>query len=398
VTVEHDAHDARVPAAQGDFFSDIPVELPAMTEAGQVAEAESIDGAALLEEIENVINGYMFMPKEAIWACVLYAAATYTSEAARIAPRLAILSPQPQCGKTNLTEIMQELVWKPLVASAATGAAISRSLMASRPPTLVLDEIQDLLRLADSVSDDNSNAIAYTVLKAGYKRPQAYRLVSDKESLEPKQMPVFSFAVMAGKTTSLPDQLRERTIHVYLERKPAEVRVQSWNSAHAARLADLRERLQLWVEQHAEAIASTDIVETDSLTGRDAEIWSPLHHVAQAAGGVWPSRYSLITESLREQVSQYEEPDLPKLALRHVSATLLNAQVEFMPTQAIIDEMLNPAHEWPWVAEGASKTKLTAHKLAFYLRQFGLIPSRAKKDSPKGYYLTDVAKQAAKYI
>ena len=358
---------------------------------------QEVDGAGLLQEISDAIGEYIHVPIESLWICALYVAATYSSHIAEVLPRLAILSPEPGCGKTNLMNIISQLVWKPLPAAVATGAAISRSLTADRPPTLLLDEIQDLLKQAGSVSDDNSAALVYTVLKAGYKR-ESFRLVSDKESLDPLQLPIWSFAVMAGKIMSLPDQLSERTIHIYLERKPDGSGVRQWHSGHRVRFTELRERLEAWVNQNSDIVCRPDLIETELITARESEIWSSLWNVAVAAGGPWPDRWGDAMMLAQAAEKEHEMPSLQKLALSHVFCILMHYEVEFMPTRRIIEEMLNPEREWPWTADKNSKTRINEHMLGRYLRSYKIRSAEQHRNGPMGYRLADVAPEFVKYM
>ena len=58
---------------------------------------------------------------------------------ARVAPILAITSPQKRCGKTTVIDLLKRLVHRPLAASNVTPAALFR-VVDQHNPTLLVDE------------------------------------------------------------------------------------------------------------------------------------------------------------------------------------------------------------------------------------------------------------------
>jgi hypothetical protein len=116
------------------------------------------------------LRRYVILESEGYIAAALFILHAYALEASTISPRLAITSPEMQCGKTTLLSVLESLVPKPLKADNVTAAAVFRVVESARP-TLLIDE-------ADSFLKDNEELRG--VLNSGHRsNGQAIRLVGD---------------------------------------------------------------------------------------------------------------------------------------------------------------------------------------------------------------------------
>jgi putative DNA primase/helicase len=79
--------------------------------------AETVDGAALLDEIATVVERYLFLPKTARSALALWIVLTYIIDDVDCLPILAILSPEKRCGKTTLHYVHSEAARAPRPAT-----------------------------------------------------------------------------------------------------------------------------------------------------------------------------------------------------------------------------------------------------------------------------------------
>jgi hypothetical protein len=61
-----------------------------------------------------------------------------------ISPRLAITSPEKQCGKTTLLDVLSCLAWRPMTTGSITAASIFR-VVEKVQPTLLIDEADTFL-------------------------------------------------------------------------------------------------------------------------------------------------------------------------------------------------------------------------------------------------------------
>lgn len=99
----------------------------------------AVDIRDVLEEIEKLlVKHVVILPEErhivALWVIHSYAAGFFQHT-----PRLLVSSPQMQCGKTSLLEILAALVCRPLHVSNLTAATLFR-IVEQENPTLLADE------------------------------------------------------------------------------------------------------------------------------------------------------------------------------------------------------------------------------------------------------------------
>src|SRR5262249_27219959 len=63
---------------------------------------DPVDGASLLTELAGSVRDFVVMTENEAAATALWVMHTYSLDACNISPRLAVTSPQKQCGKTTL--------------------------------------------------------------------------------------------------------------------------------------------------------------------------------------------------------------------------------------------------------------------------------------------------------
>jgi hypothetical protein len=105
---------------------------------------QPVGGAALLTEMSVAIQRYVVVEYGAAETVALWALHGHTLDAFSISPRLAITSPEKNCGKTTLLDVIGGLVPRPLITANATTAAIFRSIEVARP-SLLIDEADSFL-------------------------------------------------------------------------------------------------------------------------------------------------------------------------------------------------------------------------------------------------------------
>jgi putative DNA primase/helicase len=94
---------------------------------------EPVDGGELLAEPAAAILRYMVMPDGAAEVVALWAAHTHCFECFVVTPRLAISSPEKQCGKSTLLDILTCLVARPVSTANTSTAAVFRVIEVARP-------------------------------------------------------------------------------------------------------------------------------------------------------------------------------------------------------------------------------------------------------------------------
>ena len=111
----------------------------------------------------------------------LWIAVTYLMDHWTRFPKLLIVSPERECGKTTALEAIEGFVLKGKMASSITAAALTRCIEKDAP-TLMIDE-------ADLTLQDNKQLQA--IINAGHTRRSAVRILSYETAgnkWEPKEM------------------------------------------------------------------------------------------------------------------------------------------------------------------------------------------------------------------
>lgn len=81
-------------------------------------------GARSYTTLKSEFNKYLYLPDGADTALALWTIFTYGYKDFEFAPRLAILSPEPRCGKSTVLRVLECLVNEPANTSNISTAAI----------------------------------------------------------------------------------------------------------------------------------------------------------------------------------------------------------------------------------------------------------------------------------
>ncbi|MEW1724133.1 DUF3631 domain-containing protein [Streptomyces sp. NPDC093109] len=306
----------------------------------------SIDGAALLNEVEAFHRRFNVFPTEAAYVAVaLWDAHAHLLDCFDSTPRIAFLSPEPGSGKSRALEIVETLVPRPMVAVNASAAALFRSV--SGPdgrPTILFDEIDTVF---GPKAGDNEELRGF--VNAGHRRKGVtYRCVGDSQTVTP--FPSFAAVAVAG-LGSLPDTIFTRSVIIRMRRRARNEKVESFRARlHEKEGNALRDRLAAWAEQVRGQITDAWPEMPDGISDRPGDVWEPLLAVADAAGGDWPRR---AREACTTLVKASQSNDKGSLGIRLLcdlrDHVLIG--VDKLPTVAIIDR-LNALEDAPWADMG----------------------------------------------
>lgn len=116
-----------------------PVEIPDVE-----PWPESVDGAALIEELAHPIREYVVVSPRQADAIALWLLFAHAFEAFDFSPKLVISSPEKRSGKTRLVEVAERLVRRPLFVSGISPAALLR-VIEQYAPAMLIDEVDTLM-------------------------------------------------------------------------------------------------------------------------------------------------------------------------------------------------------------------------------------------------------------
>ncbi|MGA5467597.1 DUF3631 domain-containing protein [Streptomyces arboris] len=354
--------------------------------------APPIDGAALLNEVEQFHRRFNVFPREAAYVAVaLWDAHAHLLDAFDSTPRLAFLSPEPGSGKSRALEVVETLVPRPMLAVNARAAALFRSVSdpAGRP-TILFDEIDTVF---GPKAGDNEELRGF--LNAGHRRSGVtYRCVGDGGNQTVVEFPSYTAVAVAG-LGYLPDTITTRSVIIRMRRRARNERAEPFRARlHEAEGHALRDRLAEWAEQVRDDIAGRWPEMPEGVTDRPADVWEPLLSVADAAGGDWPER---ARTACMELVNAARADDKGSLGIRLLTDLRdhVMAGIDRMPTVAILDRLC-ALDEAPWA--DMSGRPLDSRSLAKMLGEYMTldnVPVKARNIKTagtvlKGYYALDL--------
>ncbi len=354
---------------------------------------EPVDGADLGDRLAHLFRRFAVLPDHGAIVLTLWTLFSYCLDLFQIAPRLDLSSPEKRCGKTTVLGLLRQLVFRAVLASGITPAAIFR-VIAAHKPTLLIDEMDTFIEANEELRG---------ILNSGHTRDAATIIRCDGDTHEPKCFSTWAAYAFAhiGK---IPDTLEDRSIRLPMRRKLPGEHVASLRQtgpaavALQAELGALVRQIARWIEEHKAKIALANPSPLEGLSDRAADNWMPLLSIAEILGGAWPEQArkaalalsgqaatdneSLKVELLRDIQGVYEDNGRDRLA----SADLCN--------------LLALLEERPWGTWKHGKP-ITPVQLSRLLKPFG-VASRAVRiegqGTPRGYYLDDFKDAFERYI
>jgi hypothetical protein len=242
---------------------------------------EEVEISTVLCEALEVIGEYVHLHVDARVAVVLWALHAHLHDLVSVSPRLAIQSPEKNCGKSTLLEAIALLVPRPLMASSITSASVFRLIEAAKP-TLLLDESDQLFR--------KETAELVAVINSSHRKAGAFVFRTEEKKdggFEPVRFSTWAPIVMAG-IRELPATIQDRSLVVRMERAlPGEVK-KHLKDGYANELANVGRKFTRCA-QGIEELPAIDLSEGAGLHNRLGDNWRPLLAIAELAGGDWPA-------------------------------------------------------------------------------------------------------------
>ncbi|MFJ3618882.1 DUF3631 domain-containing protein [Streptomyces iakyrus] len=359
----------------------------------------TIDGAALLNEVEAFHRRFNVFPHEAAYVAVaLWDAHAHLLDCFDSTPRLAFLSPEPGSGKSRALEVVETLVPQPMTAVNASAAALFRSV--SNPngrPTILFDEIDTIF---GPKAGDNEELRGF--LNAGHRRTGVtYRCIGDGGNQTVQAFPSYCGVAVAG-LGALPDTIMTRSVIIRMRRRARNERVEAFRARlHEAEGHALRDRLAQWAEHARGFVMGAWPEMPDGVTDRPADVWEPLLAIADAAGGDWPTRAREACVTLVRAAQTTDKHSLGIRLLTDLRDHVLIG-VDKLPTIAILDR-LNALDDAPWAdldGKPLDNRRLSRMLGEYMTADNAPIRSRNIRTAGgvlKGFYAEDLADAWARY-
>lgn len=242
-----------------------------------VEEQPAEDGPALLDNVKTFIRRFVVMSEHALTVVALWSLHTHTIDAAVATIYLNIASPQRQCGKTLLLEVLRLLVARPFFTSRTSAAALIRKV-AKDSCSLLLDETD----AAFNGAQDYTEALR-SILNAGNLRGGVATLCVGRNH-DVQDFPVFGPKAIAG-IGRLPDTIEDRSARIELSRRKRSEIITKFRVRKVLPEAEaLRARIEVWAQQNLAALRETEPELPEALSGRAQDGYEPLLAIADFCG------------------------------------------------------------------------------------------------------------------
>ena len=344
---------------------------------------DPIDGAELLGELMAAFRRYLVLPDGAAEVLSLWTIHAHAFEAFQHTPRLDIRSPEKQCGKTIILDVLEGLTPRSVRTENVTTAVLFR-LVDAHKPTLLVDEVDSFLK---------NNEGLRGALNAGHRRGGRHlRCEGDKNEL--RGFKTFAPVAMAG-IGRLPGTLIDRSIPITMKRRrpSEEIEFFRWDRTDGLRV--LARKAARWAKDNSPKLRKADPELPEWLLNRGADNWRPLLAIADIIGGEWPALARRIAKEVIEEDSSHRTQ-----LLFDIKGVFEGKAVDRI-TSADLCEVLGKMEDRPWPEWGRNGKPITPNALARQLSGFGIKPKLFRPDGlekpGRGYLLEDFTDAFSRY-
>ncbi len=346
---------------------------------------EPVDGAELLDAMVTMFQRYLSLPDGAAQALPLWVLMAHYLDAFEVSPRLAVLSPVPECGKTTVLKLLARLVPIPLPTSNITSAVVYRVIEEHRP-TLLIDE-------ADTFFDPKSEMAG--ILNSGHTRDTAYvwRCASAEKEFDPRSFSTWT-AMAIAQIGTLPPTLDSRSITISMRRARPDEQLERLKRQHFSEIEILARQAVTWTGLNRQQLQNAEPQVPEGLNNRSADNWRPLLAIADLAGGQWPDKARKAALVLSGNV----EPPQGVELLKDIRGVFDNLGPRHISSGDLCRELVELSDR-PW-GEFRRGFPLSQNQLAQLLKPFGIRPHvvRIGEKTPRGYEHADFEDAFARYL
>ena len=260
---------------------------------------EPVHGVDVFTGIRDVLSQYLAIPPMGAEIATLWIAHTHLYERFTHSPRLSIVSPTENCGKSTFLRALRLFVCRPMPSANLTVATGFR-LVELYKPTILCDETNKWLATGSELVG---------ILNSGYEAGSfIHRCIGDKHEL--RSFSCYSPVAMASIGQIRDSELRSRCLVIPMQRaKNGEVK-KGWDSTNLEHETELARKLARWVKDNSEKVTPRPSSIPRDVYGRLADNWRPLFAIAEAVGGKWLKHckdalgLARATEAKREEDNQ----------------------------------------------------------------------------------------------
>ena len=344
---------------------------------------------SLLNQIAEILERFLaFSSKHESKCIALWILHTYCINATNISPIINISSPEKRCGKSTLLTILAKLVFRALMASNITPAAIFRSIE-KWELTLLIDE-------ADTFMCHNEDMRG--IINSGHTRDTARVIRCDGDKHEPRPFSTWAPKAIAG-IGRLSGTIEDRSIVIRLRRKMVHEQKEHLNEEATKVFDEICQKCLRFKEDHLDDLYRISPKRPPELNDRAGDNWAPLFAIAELAGEDWLA-YA-IDAALYLSGLDSEPLSISIELLQNIQDIFSNKKVDCLSTEELIEALCSDS-ELPWSTYRAGQM-ITARQLAALLKEFDIKSQRMRfylgsTTQQRGYRLSDCMDAFDRYI
>ena len=342
-----------------------------------------------LRNLLDLLERYIVCTPEQRLVVALWVVHAHCAQHFEQTPYLLLTSPEKQCGKTTLLELISFLVPRPfkevLPSEAVVYRVIERDL-----PTCLLDEIDAIFAPKSAQYHEGLRAI----LNAGNRRGATVpRCVGAGHQI--RDYSVYCPKLIAA-LGHVPDTVADRSIPIRLQRKTRAERVEKFRQREAIALAvPIYQNIATWATEHGEALGLARPELPDELSDRAQDSCEPLLAIADELGYGVEARAALVSLLVVERLDSTEHAQLRLLGdIREMFD--LQPETTVLFTHQLLSWLVMGDGEWSNYYGRA----LTARDQGALLRPYGIDSHivRSGEETAKGYRRDDFHEAWERYL
>lgn len=334
-----------------------------------------VSGAALANEIADVLNRYISLPMGAADAIAMWILHTYNVNMFDFTPRLCILSPEKRCGKTSLLTLIERLSYNVLNVSGITASAMFRSINMWHP-TMLVDEVDTFIHGNDELRG---------IINNGYKRGgTVIRTETVNKAFVPTPFSCYAAVALAG-IGNLPDTITDRGIIVTMRRQAGKAPLPKIRTREIAPLMlELQRKCLRFIMDYADEIAQQRPHMPDSFNDRAADIWEPLYAIASVISPEWERRIRAASIELVRASGAGDGMSATEQLLSDIRQIFAQENTDWLSSESLVAR-LKEIEDSPWGEW--NRVGLNVRSLGGLLSKHGIcsIQSRAGGNRSRRY-------------
>lgn len=318
-----------------------------------------------LDVVREFISRFVHASDAELDIITVWIAHTYVYEAGYATPRLAIMAPTKEAGKTTVLNMIAALGKDAIVTMNASAPALY-AIIDQEHPTLCFDE-------SDNMWGQNGTGVGrfrdqLSILNSGYTQ-DGFVLRSRNGSAY--RYPVFVCAAFAG-IGRLPDTLASRCIPIHMKPVPDNIMLEDYEPdlfrGEAARVAEI---LQGWLAERGPELDLQPVM-PDGLKSRRRQIWKIMIGLGDLAGPKWSSKVRQAAREIALGITHTAHVSPAEDLIQLVAS--VTQQDAFLPTGDLINLLkIQRDHEnrinW---AVWLDNPILATRQIASMLRPYGI--------------------------